>query len=70
MFALRAALGRFWSSDCSVSIDFGRSVGTGAARGGVEFYVFYDVFFCVLLGHFLCAEISAALRKALHFEGI
>ena len=48
VLALRAAHGGFWSSDCPVSMDFGRSVHTGAARGGVEFYVFYEVF-CVFL---------------------
>ena len=45
-------------------MDFGRSVHTGAARGGVESCVI-----CVL-DHFLRAEISAALREALGFEGI
>ena len=64
MFALSAARGRFWSSDCSVSMDFGRSVDTGAARGGVESYVFYDDFFlcfcwtifCVLRFRLRCAR--------------
>ena len=53
-----------------MSIDFGRSVDTGAARGGVEAYVLYEVFFVFLLDHFLCAEIWAALREALRFDGI
>ena len=50
-------------------MDFARSVDTGAARRGVESYVFYEIFLVFLSDHLLCAEISAALREALRVEG-